>query len=280
LNWDDRRVARGYSRARRVYGRLGIHDRLLNLRRVSRAYVFSSWARDVNVRWGADAMKLEVVYPGFPTPAPVDTSGRREVRFVFVGADFERKGGFEVVEAFAMVAARHPDARLVLVSPDPRAGHPDRAIHSWVPPARREEVLRSLDQMEGSGLVTRHPLLDRSVLYEKIYPAADVFVMPSRAEGFGFTNVEALSFGVPVISSRVGAIPEVVDHGMTGLLVPPGDVPSLASAMEEMAGERSLICRMGKAARATFLARFTLDHLRTRLGGVYRRAIQERCAAC
>ena len=57
-----------------------------------------------------------------------------------------------------------------------------------------------------------------------MYPAADAFVMPTLAEGFGFTNVEAMSHALPVISSRLGPIEEIVAHGETGLLVEPGDV--------------------------------------------------------
>jgi glycosyltransferase involved in cell wall biosynthesis len=148
-----------------------------------------------------------------------------------------------------------------------------------VPPVRREQVIRRLETLESRGLAATFPLLDRSALYEKIYPEADVFVMPSRAEGFGFTNVEALSFGLPVISSRVGAIPEAIEHGVTGLLVPPGDVLSLASAMERVVMDRSFVSRMGEAARAAFLARFTLGCMRMRLGDIYQKAIEDRCAA-
>jgi glycosyltransferase involved in cell wall biosynthesis len=279
LNWDDRTVARGYSRARWIYKHLGIHDRLLNLSRVSRAYVFSRWARDVNVRWGADPSKLDVVYPGFPTPAPVERANRENFTFLFVGTDFERKGGFEVIEAFESIVACHRDARLVVVSPDPRIQNADRVIHSWVSAAGRERILAKLDAMERQGLVERHPLLARSRLYDTIYPKADAFVMPSRAEGFGFTNVEALSFGLPVISSRVGAIPEVVDHGITGLLIPAGDTSSLAKAMESLVMNRSLTDRMGRAARAAFLARFTQEHFCSEIVRVYKAALEGRCAA-
>jgi glycosyltransferase involved in cell wall biosynthesis len=279
IGWDDRAMARGYSRARWVYGCLGIHDRLLNLSRVSRAYVFSQWARDINIRWGADPSKLDVVYPGFPTPAAVERTDRESFTFLFVGTDFERKGGFEVVEAFEAVANRHRHARLVLISANPRVRNPDRSVHSWVPAPRREKILLRLEAMERQGLVERHPLLERSRLYDTIYPKADVFVMPSRAEGFGFTNVEALSFGLPVISSRVGAIPEVVEHGVTGFLVPPGDVSSLATRMERLLADRALARRMGQAARAAFLARFTLEHFRAEVGRIYRAALEGRCAA-
>jgi glycosyltransferase involved in cell wall biosynthesis len=278
LNWDENRLARGYARARRAYRLLGIHDRLLNLERVSRVYVFSRWARDINLRWGADPAKIDVVYPGWPTPPPIDRRGRETYTFLFVGTDFERKGGFEVIEAFDAVFARHPEARLVLVSPDPRALHPDRVHHAWVPEARRARVLARLAVLEAAGRIVRHPLLPQERLYAKLYPAADAFVMPSHAEGFGFTNVEALSFGLPVISSRVGAIPEAVEDGRTGLLVAAGDTGALAAAMERLATDGALSARMGEAGRADFLARFTLERFRREVGRVYREALEGRCA--
>jgi glycosyltransferase involved in cell wall biosynthesis len=272
LGWSDARLERAYARARRVYRALGIHDRLLNLERVSRAYVFSRWARDLNIRWGADPSKMDVVYPGFPTPPAVDRSGRTLFTFLFVGTDFERKGGFEVVEAFAELAGRRPEARLMLVCPDPADANPDRAVHSWVAPARRQRVLALLEGLERAEKVVRRPLLPRSVLFAEVYPAADAFVMPSHAEGFGFTNVEALSFGLPVVSSKVGAIPETVADGRTGFLVPPGDVSALAAAMDRLLEDPLLVRRLGEAARADFLSRFTRERFRAELARVYREA--------
>lgn len=277
LGWDDDRMARAYARARRAYRALRIHDRLLNLERVARVYVFSHWAREVNIRWGADPAKIDVVYPGWPTPPAVDRSGREGYTFLFVGTDFERKGGFEVIEAFDRVAARLPEARLVVVSPDPRVPHPDRARHGFVPEARRTRALERLAALEATGRVVRHALLPQARLYAELYPAADAFVMPSHAEGFGFTNVEALSFGLPVVSSRVGAIPEAVEDGRTGVLVAPGDVDALAAGLERLATDRALSSRLGRAGRDAFLARFTLERFRSELGHVYRRALEGRC---
>ena len=273
LGWSDERLERAYARARRVYRALGIHDRLLNLDRVSRAYVFSRWARDLNIRWGADPSKIDVVYPGFPTPPAVDRSGRSVFTFLFVGTDFERKGGFEVVAAFAELAGRRPEARLTLVCPEPAEPNPDRAVHSWVAPAQRQRVLALLAGLEREKKVVRRPLLPRSVLFAEAYPAADAFVMPSHAEGFGFTNVEALSFGLPVVSSKVGAIPETVAEGRTGFLVPPGDVSALAAAMERLVAEPAHVRRLGEAARADFLSRFTRERFRAELARVYRDAL-------
>jgi glycosyltransferase involved in cell wall biosynthesis len=126
LGWSEERLARAYTHTKRVYRALRIHDRLLNLDRVDRAFVFSHWARDLNVRWGADPAKLDVVYPGFPTPTPPDRSCRDTFTFLFVGTDFERKGGFELVDAFDIVHRRNRSARLIVVSPDPAIPDPDR----------------------------------------------------------------------------------------------------------------------------------------------------------
>ncbi len=276
LGWDDALLRRRYARTRRIYRLLGIHDRLLSLGRVARAYVFSRWARDVNIRWGADPAKLDVVYPGFETPPAVDRGGRETFTFLFVGTDFERKGGFEVVEAFGALVDRRPEARLVLVSSDPGVPNPDRALHSWVAEARRRHVLDLLEDLVRRGLAERHPLRDRRSLYDETYPGADAFVMPSRAEGFGFTNVEAASFGLPVISSRLGAIAETVRHDETGLLAPAGDVDALTTAMDRLATDRDLAARLGAAGRRDFLERFTLEGFRASVGRVYEAALRSR----
>jgi glycosyltransferase involved in cell wall biosynthesis len=278
LNWSDEALRAGYARARRAYAALGIHDRLLNLERVDRAYVFSSWARELNLRWGADPAKLTVVYPGFPMPAPVVREERPTFTFLFVGTDFERKGGFEVVEAFAQVHGAHPQARLLVVSSDPSLPNPDRSVHSWVDPARRARVLEQLARLQAAGAAERHLLVDRARLLGEFYPRADAFAMPSRAEGFGFTNVEAMSYGLPVISSRVGPIPEVVRDGVTGAIVRPGDVDALAAAMASLVADPARAARLGAAARTDFLARFTLARFRAELGRVYQEAV-ETCAA-
>jgi glycosyltransferase involved in cell wall biosynthesis len=253
---------------------LGIRDRLLNLDAVAACYVFSNWARDVNLRWGADPEKLSTLAPGFATPHQAAQPGLNEgFSFLFIGTDFERKGGFEVVEAFARIYGDFPGARLRLITADPWRSNPDRRIHSWVSPERRDRVLKLLLSLEALGVVTRGALVPHTELAEEIYPRADAFVMPTRAEGFGFTNVEAMSFGLPVISSNVGPIPEVVDNGNSGLLVPPGNVDALATAMARLIDDRALAGRMGSAGRARFLGRFTVERFKRGLASIYAKAV-------
>ena len=272
LGWDEEHLASAYSRARHMYRALGIHDRLLTLDRVSIVYVFSEWARRLNIHWGADPEKLRVVSPGFPTP---DVPTRRPTEgftFLFVGGDFERKGGFDVVEAFERVVQERPQVRLDLVTTDPWTPNPDRRIHSWVGEDRRKRVLGRLEGLERQGVI-RRAWPNREVLMSEVYPRADAFVMPTLAEGFGFTNVEAMSFALPVISSDAGPMPELVSNGETGLLVSPGDVEGLTETMLSLAGDRDRAARMGSAGRADFLERFTLEHFRAGVDEVYRQAL-------
>ena len=270
LGWPEERVARGYTRARRLYRAFGVHDRLLAMASVARVYVFSEWACRLNIRWGADPEKLTVVPPGFPTPSSPHRPPRDEFTFLFVGTDFGRKGGFDVVDAFTAVLAEAPNVRLRMVTVDPGAPSPDHLVRDWVEPARRARGLAALDALVDKGVAVVGPLLGRESGLAAAYAAADAFVMPTLAEGFGFTNVEAMSYGLPVVSTTVGPIPEVVTDG---LLVPPGDVDALAAAMLRLATDPALARSLGAAGRATFEARFTLDAMRAGIGAVYRDAL-------
>jgi hypothetical protein len=91
----------------------------------------------------------------------------------------------------------------------------------------------------------------------RLVASADIAVIPSRYESFGLVAVEAMMFGKPVISTRVGGIPEVVEDGVTGIPVPPGDAQALAEAMRRLIGDAELRARMGAAGRQRYLAKFT-----------------------
>jgi glycosyltransferase involved in cell wall biosynthesis len=272
LGWEKTRLQKALKTSRWLYRLFGVNDRMLALERVSKAYVFSHWAREIQLRWGADPDKTEVIYPGFETPELPARPEREEFRFLFVGRDFERKGGFEVIEAFGQVVAQHPNVRLTVAGSEPTRRNPDRLIHGWVGPERRQQTLEQLTRLQKQGLADVQPWVDRSVLLRDLYPAADAFVMPPHAEGFGFTNVEAMSFGLPVITSTVGPGAEIVAPSKTGLLVEPGDPDGLAAAMTALAADRRSARRMGAAGRGDFLARFTLEQFRANLRDLYSRA--------
>jgi glycosyltransferase involved in cell wall biosynthesis len=85
----------------------------------------------------------------------------------------------------------------------------------------------------------------------------DLLVLPSRREGFGLVLVEAMAAGRPVVAARAGGIPEVVEDGVTGLLVPVDDVPALAAALDRMASDPGERVRLGRQGRQVALKKFS-----------------------
>jgi starch synthase len=102
----------------------------------------------------------------------------------------------------------------------------------------------------------------------RLYRQAAVFALPSVhrtcygheiavSELLGLAVLEAMASGTPVVCSRVGGVPEIVEDGVTGFLVEPGDVGELRERLHELLGDRALAARMGAAARERALERFT-----------------------
>jgi glycosyltransferase involved in cell wall biosynthesis len=92
-----------------------------------------------------------------------------------------------------------------------------------------------------------------------IYEAGDVFALASRNESFGLVLAEAACFGLPVVATRAGGIPEVVSESETGLLVPPDDVPALSRALSALIADPSLRERLGAAGRLRVASQFTVQ---------------------
>ena len=97
----------------------------------------------------------------------------------------------------------------------------------------------------------------------------DIFVLPSRSEGFGRVNLEAMAMGKPVISTNVGGIPEVVLDGVTGILVPPGNSKDLAHAIMRLLNDYELRESIGKQGRRRVEEHFTLQAHAQRIEEIY-----------
>jgi glycosyltransferase involved in cell wall biosynthesis len=111
---------------------------------------------------------------------------------------------------------------------------------------------------------------------DRLLRRADVLAVPSRAEGFGLVALEAMRAEVPVVGFRAGALPEVVDDGVTGLLVAEGDVAALAAALARITTDRRLAKRLGRAGRAAFETRFTAARMAQHTELVYEAACRYR----
>lgn len=91
----------------------------------------------------------------------------------------------------------------------------------------------------------------------------DLLLVPSLWEGFGLVLIEAMSAGVPCIASNVSSIPEILEDGINGLLVPPGDVDALVKAVDRLRRDQALRKRLGDAGKRTVDEKFTIDRMMT-----------------
>lgn len=99
--------------------------------------------------------------------------------------------------------------------------------------------------------------------------AIDVLVSPSLWEALPYAPIEALACGVPVVATAVGGVPEIVDHGKTGLLVPPAAPGALAAAVSRLLGDRRLREDMGRRGRAVALERFGVERMVDQIEALY-----------
>jgi L-malate glycosyltransferase len=147
----------------------------------------------------------------------------------------------DVVKAFASATAEMA-ARLVLVGDGPELGD-------------CRELAREL------GIEGRCAFLGTYDAIWELLPLADVFFLPSEYESFGLAALEAMACGVPVVTSNGGGLPEVVEHGVSGFLHPPGDVDGMAASLRALLTDHDLRARMKVEARRRAETRFERNAL-------------------
>lgn len=126
--------------------------------------------------------------------------------------------------------------------------------------ARQTEAVRRGVEVRGLGDVVFLRGFREDV--HRIYSAFDVFLQPSRDfESFPMTVLEAMCAAVPVVATDVGGVTEMVEDGVTGIIVPPNDPGALASALAGLIADRSLRARMGRAGRLSFERNFSAERM-------------------
>lgn len=156
---------------------------------------------------------------------------------LFVGKDWERKGGPELIEAFKIVLTTHPDAHLTIVGCSPQVNIPNCQVVGPIP----------LEQIH------------------QYYINASVFCLPTRLEPFGVVFVEAQSYKLPVVATSIGAIPDFVINQQNGYLVMPNDIGALAKALCDLVGDPEKCRAFGENGYRLTKERYNWDEVGARM---------------
>ena len=200
---------------------------------------------------GIPADRIRLVYEGVPD-RPAAPGGREALRELGVpdgcpvvgnvAALTDHKDHATLIEAAALVRRRLPETRFVCVG--------EGELRPRLEALCRERGL--LDRWIFAGF--RHDL-------DRLIPAFTVFCLSSHMEGLGTSLLDAMAFSRPVVATAAGGIPEAVEDGMTGRVVPVRDPAALAGALVEVLGDPQRARALGDAGRRRFEQRFTADRM-------------------
>jgi glycosyltransferase involved in cell wall biosynthesis len=250
----------------------GIYDRLCAprvLRHLSRLILQSPQEEALLREILPELPPISMVPPGYtPLPPPREEAGgfRGAYRIpgpfvLFTGRLASNKGLTLLLEAFRRVHAERQDLSLVLVGEDGGEGPVVRLLAEKLGIAERVHLV---------GFVADERLLSSA------YAQAEVFVLPSEYEAYGLVLLEAMAQGTPVISTRVGGIPALVEDGKNGRLVPPKDPTALAAALEELLGDRAKAREWGRYGKERTVAAHTWERTEGLLERIYLEVLEGR----
>ncbi|WP_415920923.1 glycosyltransferase family 4 protein [Tateyamaria sp. SN6-1] len=173
-----------------------------------------------------------------------------------------QKGTDVFVDAMLALLPAHPTAQAIVMG---------RAV------PKDDEFLEGLKaKVETAGLADRIRFLPEVPVWEtpQYYQALDIYIAPQRWEGFGLTPLEAMACGAPVVATRVGAFEELIEDGVTGTLVDPGDVDQMVTAIAPLLAHPDQRARWSEAARSHTVAHFQLQHEADAITAIYRQLLR------
>ena len=198
---------------------------------------WSEWAKQGLVdEYEVPAEKISVIPPGvdlcaWANPEPA-TSSLDRVRILFVGGDMERKGGSTLLEAFRQLQAEFPSG----LNGNGRA---QIELH----------LVTRASVKPQPGVFVYSDLQPNSQGLKELFFKSDIFCLPTLGDCLPMVLSEAGAAGLPVISTRLAAIPEIIREGETGFLVPPGDVQALTTALRRLIQDPQLRLQQGQTAQ-------------------------------
>lgn len=181
--------------------------------------------------YGISHNKVTCVYAGANVPVEakdVQDEKSASQNILFVGIDWQRKGGPDLVQAFQKVIDKYPRASLTIIGCNPVVDLPNISI------------------------LGRLPVEELSQYYQD----AAIFCLPTHLEPFGIVFIEALSHGLPIVATDIGAIPDFVMEGENGYMVPVGNVDMLAAKLNELIGDTVMQQTYGRNSRKLAAERY------------------------
>jgi glycosyltransferase involved in cell wall biosynthesis len=214
-------------------------------------------AREIHQAFGIPPEKIRVVYNGLDSRefAPIPGLAKKPNSLIFVGNSEDRKKGL----LYLLQALAYLPESVSLTVVD--GGAPQRSFAPML--VEKYKVGR---RVFFTGKIGPGDLV-------RLYSSAEIAVVPSLYEGFGFPAAEAMSCELPVVSSTAGALPEVVGNDGAGILVPARDGPALAKAIRRLLEDPELRRQMGQAGRRRVVNLFTWENAARQMVEVYREAI-------
>jgi len=214
-------------------------------------------AREIHQAFGIPPEKIRVVYNGLDSRefAPIPGLAKKPNSLIFVGNSEDRKKG--LLYLLQALACLPESVSLTVVD----GGAPQRSFAPML--VEKYKVGR---RVFFTGKIGPGDLV-------RLYGSAEIAVVPSLYEGFGFPAAEAMSCELPVVSSTAGALPEVVGNDGAGILVPARNAPALAKAIRCLLEDPELRRQMGQAGRRRVVNLFTWENAARQMVEVYREAI-------
>ena len=211
----------------------------------------------LSTTWAEAVRPFSVPAPRYVVPNPIRFSGvrpgaRNGFSLLFTGRLGQRKGVFDLVEAFARVMEQVPSARLACCG--------DGQV---VECRQRVQALGLSRQVEIPGWIEADAL-------QHLLTEADIFVLPSYDEGLPMSLLEAMAAELAVVTTPVGGIPDLIEDGVNGFLVQPGDIDGLAARLIALLANPEQRLAVAAKARETVTQNFSAEHVQGRLEEIYR----------
>ena len=226
---------------------LGLSDRIIALS--------NKWAQDLAKIVG-DKVNIQVIFNGIEEMHQVpDLRQKQYITILFMGRIGKRKGVYDLIEAVYPLMIENPNIKVILAG--------DGEV----------EHVRSV--VQSKGLANSFIIPGWIEEKEKYYTQADIFVLPSYNEGLPMSILEACSYGIPVVSSNVGGIPEVLDQEYQELLVEPGDVVNLRRLLNELILNSDKRQTYGQRGKQIIRDKFNIKKIVTEVENLYQVLIND-----